>query len=181
MTVQYALSEAQSVRLQLCLGIPKLTHYATDIDEFFDVPQIVRPGQTISATSTSKRLGGKGANQAKAAACAGAVVLMDGAVGSGTEGREVIQELCAPVKGVKVPGVEVEAAGSSGRILEDRIRVWDQGSTGKAIIQRAQDGENSISESRLPVYPALSHCHPAEFAHLSSDSHSCWSQLLQNV
>lgn len=71
---------------------------------------------------------------------------MDGAVGSGTEGREVIQELCAEVKGVKEPGVEVEAQGSQGRILEERIRVWEQGSTGKAVIQRARDGENSISK-----------------------------------
>lgn len=64
----------------------------------------------------------------------------------------MIQELCALVKGVREPGVEVQGASSSGRILDERIRIWEQGSTGKAIIQRAQDGENSISEFRLPVY-----------------------------
>lgn len=80
---------------------------------------------------------------------------MDGAVGSGTEGREVIQELCAEVKGVKEPGVKVDAQGSQGRILEERIRVWDQGSTGKAIIQRARDGENSISKLNFAYFPLV--------------------------
>lgn len=73
-------------------------------------------------------------------------MLMDGAVGHGTEGKEVIQELCGDVKGVEDAGVEVESGGAQGRILQDRIRIWEEGSTGKAMIQRAQDGENSISE-----------------------------------
>ncbi|KAJ9110125.1 hypothetical protein QFC19_001796 [Naganishia cerealis] len=120
--------------------------FAAYIDEFYDVPHIVRPGQTISAISTSRRLGGKGANQAKAAACAGATVLLDGAVGSGAEGREVVDELCAAVQGVKDAGVPTPtpATDEGGRILSDRIRKWDDGPTGKAMIQRAQDGENSI-------------------------------------
>jgi ribokinase len=74
---------------------------------------------------------------------------MDGAVGRGTEGKEVIRELCDEVRGVEDVGVEVKTGGEKGRILEDRIRVWEEGSTGKAMIQRAQDGENSISEFRL--------------------------------
>lgn len=73
-------------------------------------------------------------------------MFMDGAVGRGTEGKEVIQELCGAVKGVEDAGVEVKSGGSQGRVLQDRIRIWEEGSTGKAMIQRAQDGENSISE-----------------------------------
>lgn len=72
---------------------------------------------------------------------------MDGAVGRGTEGKEVIRELCDEVRGVEDAGVEVKTGGEKGRILEERIRVWEEGSTGKAMIQRAQDGENSISKS----------------------------------
>lgn len=78
---------------------------------------------------------------------------MDGAVGHGTEGKEVIQELCGEVRGVADAGVEVKNAGGKGRILEDRIRVWEEGSTGKAMIQRAQDGENSISEYLVFAFP----------------------------
>jgi hypothetical protein len=50
------------------------------------------------------------------------------------------------VKGVEDIGVPFDAGDEpEGGILGERIRVWDDGSTGKAIIQRAEDGENSIS------------------------------------
>ena len=95
---------------------------------------------------------------------------MDGAVGRGTEGKEVIDELCGPLRGVPDAGVDTQGGGE-GRILENRIRVWQEGSTGKAMIQRAQDGENSISKY---VLPRLSHVGPE----LYFDSHPRWSQLL---
>ncbi|KAI0771450.1 hypothetical protein BC629DRAFT_770323 [Irpex lacteus] len=39
-----------------------------NIDEFFHLPSIVRPGQTLSSTNLTRRAGGKGANQAVAVA-----------------------------------------------------------------------------------------------------------------
>ena len=96
--------------------------------------EIVRPGQTIASRSLKKLLGGKGANQAKAIACAGVNVLLDGAVGGDPEGESVKDKLCEAIEG------------SEGRILEDRIRLAEGVSTGKAVIQLADDGENCISE-----------------------------------
>lgn len=110
-----------------------IARLSSDIDEFYHVPDIVKPGQTISATSTTRRLGGKGLNQACAAASAGARVILDGAVGVGTEGAAVIEEL-KTVKG-----------GEQGIIDVERIRQEEGFVTGKAVIQLAADGENSIS------------------------------------
>lgn len=97
---------------------------------------IVRPGQTIASRSLKKLLGGKGANQAKAVACAGVDVLLDGAVGGDDEGRSVKGKLCENIEG------------SEGKIIGDRIVLAEGVSTGKAVIQLADDGENCISELR---------------------------------
>lgn len=115
--------------------LTKLDYGLLDIDEFYSVQDIVRPGQTISSRSLKKLLGGKGANQAKAVACAGMDVMLDGAVGGDDEGASVKRSLCEEIEG------------SSGRIVGDRIVAAEGVSTGKAIIQLADDGENCISES----------------------------------
>ena len=106
--------------------------FGTDIDEFYHVPHIVLPGQTISATHTTRRLGGKGGNQAKACASAGAWVVMDASVGDDAEGREAVRRLC-------------EIRGQGG-VDGGRVGYWEGGVTGRAVIQLAEDGENSISE-----------------------------------
>jgi len=87
------------------------------------VKDIVRPGETISSTSLSRRAGGKGANQAVAVAKAGGNVTLIGAIGQ--DGAWVKDQL-------KSFGVEVEGIKT------------DQESTGRAIIQLAKSGENSI-------------------------------------
>lgn len=56
-----------------------------DIDEFFHLPHIAKPGETISSTSYEKRAGGKGANQAYALARAGGVVELEGYIGEDGE------------------------------------------------------------------------------------------------
>jgi ribokinase len=48
---------------------------------FIVVKDIVRPGETISAYSISRKAGGKGANQAVAVAKAGGNVTLVGAIG----------------------------------------------------------------------------------------------------
>jgi ribokinase len=47
----------------------------------FIVKDIVRPGETVSSVSLSRRAGGKGANQAAAVAKAGGIVTLVGAIG----------------------------------------------------------------------------------------------------
>ncbi|MEO0369913.1 MAG: ribokinase [Pseudomonadota bacterium] len=51
-------------------------------DYFYDLPRLVKPGETLSAKGFASGLGGKGANQSVAAALAGAEVRHIGAVGS---------------------------------------------------------------------------------------------------
>lgn len=74
-----------------------------DIDEFFHLPHIVRPGETISSASLSRGAGGKGANQAYACAKAGGNVVLEGHIGSdGLWVRDLLEQ-----GGVKVDRVEV--------------------------------------------------------------------------
>ncbi len=100
----------------------------------------MRPGQTISATKTTRRLGGKGGNQARALGSAGGLALMDGCVGDDAEGRGAVESLTR------------KRAGEEGRVDSERVRYWAEGVTGKAIIQLAEDGENSISGCLTSVY-----------------------------
>ncbi len=52
-----------------------------NVDHFYKVPHLPRPGETLAATAHSVGLGGKGANQSVAAARGGATVVHIGAVG----------------------------------------------------------------------------------------------------
>ncbi|KAJ3986041.1 Ribokinase-like protein [Lentinula detonsa] len=95
-----------------------------NIDEFFHVKKIVRPGETISSLELSRQAGGKGANQAVALAKAGAnIVSLVGSVGE--DGRWVVEYL-------KDSGVDVADI----QIIPEP--------TGRAVIQLTDDGENSI-------------------------------------
>ncbi len=80
-----------------------------NVDHIWQVPALPRPGQTIIASAVERQFGGKGANQAVAAARQGARVRMVGAVGDDADGgryraqlgREGIDvALVAPMVGV---------------------------------------------------------------------------------
>ncbi|WWD04501.1 hypothetical protein V865_002571 [Kwoniella europaea PYCC6329] len=104
-----------------------LVRGSINIDEFFALPHIVRPGETISSTSLTKRAGGKGANQAYAVARAGGKVDLDGCIGK--DGEWVRDFL------------------KSGGVGDTRLTTLNDEVgklTGRAIIQSAADGENSI-------------------------------------
>ncbi|EPQ31227.1 uncharacterized protein PFL1_01412 [Pseudozyma flocculosa PF-1] len=101
-----------------------LVKSSINVDETFDVPHIVAPGETLSSTGLTSRPGGKGANVSAAIALAGAPVRFSGAVGS--DAPWPLDELAC--RGVDIDGVET---------LKDQP-------TGRAFIQIAADGENSI-------------------------------------
>jgi ribokinase len=88
-------------------------------------PQIPRIGQTIIGTSFSTTPGGKGANQAVAAARLGYPVQFVGMVGDDTYGQQLIQNLADA-------GVETSAMEAA------------PGSSGLAPIFLAADGQNAI-------------------------------------
>lgn len=96
-----------------------------NLDLIYTCERIPRPGETLHATGSDTSPGGKGANQAVAAARRGAAVTMVGAVGSDGFADEAVALL-------RKAGVE----------LSHVRRV--EGATGIAVIYVQADGENSI-------------------------------------
>lgn len=98
---------------------------SVNVDVVVRVPRHPAPGETLIGGDPEVAFGGKGANQAVAAAAAGARVHLIGAVGSDPEGAAYRDRLAAF-------GVDVAAL----RRVE--------GATGRAFIAVADDGENTI-------------------------------------
>jgi ribokinase len=96
-----------------------------NVDLVVATPRLPRPGETVLGGEFARHLGGKGANQAVAAARAGASVTMIGAVGRDADGD-------ASVAALEAEGIDVS------RIRRVAAR------TGVALIAVAPDGENQI-------------------------------------
>jgi ribokinase len=97
-----------------------------NLDLIFSLPRIPRPGETVLGPSTRIEPGGKGANQAVAAARDGAAVIMAGAVGRDALGDGALSLL-------QKAGVNL-----------DRVRSVEA-STGCAAIAVDPDGNNAIA------------------------------------
>jgi hypothetical protein len=116
----------------------------------FTVGDIVRPGETISSESLSRRAGGKGANQAVAVANAGGKVTLVGAIGKdGAWVKDQLMNFGVGVEQIRTVEVSYDAYGFERCSLS--MKYTTQESTGRAIIQLAESGENSIS-ARSFVY-----------------------------
>ena len=98
---------------------------SVNVDQFFRVTALPRAGETVLGSSVTTAPGGKGGNQAVAAARAGASVQFVGAVGADPAGVELRAHLEA--NGVGLDGVEQLSAAS-----------------GSAVILVDDDGENMI-------------------------------------
>ena len=98
-----------------------------NMDLVIRAPRIPRPGETILGGAFQTLPGGKGANQAVAAARLGARVAMAGRVGQDSFGDALLDGLAAE-------GIE------AGHILRDR-----EASTGVALIVVDEHGENAIT------------------------------------
>jgi ribokinase len=85
-----------------------------------------QPGETVTAERSTRRAGGKGANQAVAAARAGATVRMIGRVGDDATGERMLEDL-------RREGVDADA-----------VRALPGVATGTAYITVTADGENTI-------------------------------------
>jgi len=96
---------------------------SVNVDLVARVHELPRPGETVTATSYARYPGGKGANQAVAAARLGARVRFVGAIGEDGFAQEALA-------GLRAAGVELEVA--------------QTGSTGIALIFVADDGETQI-------------------------------------
>lgn len=94
-----------------------------NIDYVYNVVEFVKAGETISALSTSEHPGGKGLNQAVAAARAGGNVFFAGNIGEdGLFLKKLLEDTGADTKYLKI----------------------NKARTGNAIIQIDKDGENCI-------------------------------------
>jgi ribokinase len=94
-------------------------------DVLLDVDRLPRPGETVAASALTQAWGGKGANQAVAAAGLGARTYFIGAVGYDAQGIEAIDDLTR--SGVDASHVQRAAT-----------------STGTAYVLRDLRGENAI-------------------------------------
>ena len=95
-------------------------------DRLLRVDRIPRAGETVLAEAAGSHRGGKGANQAVAAARLGASVAMVGKVGADSEGTSYLRALVA--EGIDVEGVTVDI----------------DAPTGEAFILLGGDAENAI-------------------------------------
>ena len=117
-----------------------------NMDISVTVPSLPRPGATVLGTGASYAPGGKGANQAVAAARLGAAVRMVGCVGEDDF------------------GVRLRAALKSEGVDNDGVRVVPGSPTGLAMITVDRGGENMIT-----VAPGANHeAGAAELAAVSS-------------
>lgn len=104
---------------------PILVVGSANMDLVYSVPALPLPGQTLLATSYQTHPGGKGANQAVAAARLGADVQFCGALGNDGFGESLMSSLA-----------------SAGVKLDTLVRI--EGSTGNAAIFVAEGGQNMI-------------------------------------
>lgn len=107
---------------------------SVNIDFVFEVERHPTPGETVTASALHTIYGGKGANQAVAAARLGGVVTLVAAVGDDAQSTEMRDDLAS--EGVDVTRVQIAGGTSSGL----------------AAITVDAHGENSIV-----VYPGANH------------------------
>jgi ribokinase len=109
-----------------CVSAPRLTVVGSiNLDLVARVERLPRPGETVTGATFSRVPGGKGANQAVAAARLGAEVTLIGCVGADDFSREAVTEL-------ERTGVDLSRVKRVG------------GATGVALITVDAAGENEI-------------------------------------
>lgn len=106
---------------------PRLTVVGSiNLDLVARAERLPRPGETVTGATFTRIPGGKGANQAVAAARLGASVTMLGCVGADEVGRAALEEL-------RRAGVDL-----------DRLKLTEDVPTGVALITVDAAGENAI-------------------------------------
>jgi ribokinase len=131
---------------------------SVNADHVLRVPHFPRPGETLTGHSYQVVPGGKGANQAVAAARLGAPVAFIARIGDDAIGQQMRQ-------GFAQDGIDVSA-----------VELDEQFPTGIAIIYVSDEGENSIgisAEANGALSPAMVKRHET----LIADAHTLLLQL----
>ena len=125
---------------------------SANIDHVVRVPHLPRPGETVLGSGYAQHMGGKGANQAVAAARLGAAVHFVGAVGTDNAGDLTVQSLEA--EGVDCTAVARMADAASGVAV---ITVDDQGENQIAVAPGANllIDAGEVAASIAAIHPAL--------------------------
>jgi ribokinase len=114
------------------------------MDLVVTVPQLPRPGETVLGQQLGRYPGGKGANQAVAAARLGGEVTMVGRVGADSFGPELIKNLES--NGVDASAVDIDKAAATGAAL---IYVEDSGQNMIAVAPGANGSLDRFDIQRV--------------------------------
>jgi ribokinase len=113
---------------------------SVNVDQFFNVAVLPRPGETVLASAVHTAPGGKGGNQAVAAARAGAEVQFVGAVGGDPAGADLRAHLSA--NGVGLDGLEELSAPSGGAVI-----MVDEGGENLIVVAPGANGHLTLSSA----------------------------------
>lgn len=146
---------------------------SVNMDLAFDVDAFPRPGQTVLASSLTHSPGGKGGNQAVAAARAGARVEFVGAVGDDAAGEQLLGHLRANGVGLRgavvIPGPSGAAVIVTDASAENRI-VVAPGANGQLTVEAAgpraaiADCDVLLTQLEIPVPTAVAAARAAHAA-----------------
>src|SRR6266480_3843507 len=114
-----------------------------NMDLVVTVPHLPRPGETVLGERLGRYPGGKGANQAVAAARLGGQVAMVGRIGADDFGRELVENLTA--NGVDASGVLPDNSAATGAAL---IFVGPEGQNMIAVAPGANAGLDTADVER---------------------------------
>lgn len=136
----------------LCLG-------SINIDLVYQVPHLVKPGETLAVHEMTRSLGGKGANQSIAAAKAGAVVRHCGAVGY--DAQDIVKTIGET--GVDTGMINITKTQTGHAVIavdgegENAIMVFDgaNGTVDEALVEEAMQqvkpGDWVLLQNEVPV------------------------------
>lgn len=114
-----------------------------NVDILADVQRLPLPGETVVASQVVRRFGGKGANQALAAARQGARVTMIGCVGDDPEGRTYMDQLRR--EGITVSTMKTARATSTGTAF---IAVSSENAENQIIVHPGANGQLTAATVR---------------------------------
>ncbi|AQT82688.1 ribokinase [Mycolicibacterium litorale] len=146
---------------------------SVNVDQFFTVAALPRAGETVLASSTRTSPGGKGGNQAVAAARAGADVQFVGAVGADPAGAGLRAHLSA--NNVGLAGLAELSAPSGGAVIlvddsGENLIVVAPGANGHLTLSSAAARaaiagcEVLLMQLEIPVATAVAAAHEARSA-----------------
>src|SRR5262249_28433303 len=94
-----------------------------NIDLTFRTARLPAPGETLAGSACHLGFGGKGANQAVAAARLGAVVTMVGKIGGDVFGDKTLDNFCAEsIDAAHVTRAQTQSTGVAAILVDDAAR-----------------------------------------------------------